>query len=170
MTMYNTWGWFTNDPQYADRSAPAPAIPYGSGPTVGQPWPNWTGHAWQDLTYVEPPVITLPTPPEVVDPYKWLIDHGPLLDRFGPAVKLQFLESTIPRVVAMRTDYYGRKWLDLENQELKAGFYYLAGVTVPVFGTISTPIDGLTPQLVDTVFATPVPPTENQWLRSQLSK
>lgn len=100
-----------------------------------------------------------------VNPTEWLIDHGPLLDRFGTAIKLQFLESTIPRVVALRQDYYGRKWLDLKNPELKGGFYFMAGVTLPVLGTISTPITGLTVGLIDTVFATPVDPKDNLALR-----
>ena len=100
-----------------------------------------------------------------IDPAEWLIDHGPLLDRFGGTIKLAFLESTIPRVIALRTDYYSRKWIDLKNQELQAGFYYMAGVTVPVLGTISVPIAGLTPAIVAGVFATPVEHKDNLAIR-----
>lgn len=104
-------------------------------------------------------------PVPVVDPCEWLIDHGPLLDRFGTAIKMRFLKSTDPDVVALRQDFYGRKWLDLKNPELLGGFYFMAGVAVPVLGTIAAPITDLTPALVDTVFATPVDPKDNQALR-----
>lgn len=111
-------------------------------------------------------IFSPPAPPApVADPCEWLIDHGPLLDRFGTAAKMRFLKSTDPDVVALRQDFYGRKWLDLKNPELKGGFYFMAGVTVPVLGTIAAPITGLTTALVDTVFTTPVDPKDNQALR-----
>ena len=107
-------------------------------------------------------------PPVVVDPCEWLIDHMPLLDRFGPAIRHLFLKSQDVDVVALRLDYFARKWLDLRHADLQGGFYFMAGVTVPILGTIATPIAGLTPGMVAEQFATKVLPTENQWLRSQL--
>ena len=109
-------------------------------------------------------IISIPQP-VFVDPCLWLIYHGPLLDRFGGVITLAFLESTIPRVVALRINYYGRKWLDLRNPDLQAGFYYMAGLTMPVLGTISTPIDGLTTSIIASVFATPVDPKDNVAVR-----
>lgn len=112
----------------------------------------------------------LPTAPDrepQADPCEWLIDHMPLLDRFGPAIRHLFLKSTDPDVVALRLDYFARKWLDLRHAELQAGFYFMAGVTVPVLGTIATPIAGLTPAMVAEKFAIPAAPTENSALRKQ---
>ena len=130
------------------------------GDKIRNTYPNG---ATEEKQYWAPVAPEPPAP--VVDPCEWLIDHGPLLDRFGVAIKLQFLESTIPRVVALRQDFYGRKWLDLKNPELKGGFYFMAGVPVPVLGTISAPITGLTTTLIETVFGTPVDPKDNQALR-----
>lgn len=139
------------------ESATDPDGTNGEWLACGNAGPGWTfdGNAFA------PPVQS--TPP--ADPCEWLIDHGPLLDRFGTAIKMRFLKSTDPDVVALRQDYYGRKWLDLKNPELKGGFYFMAGVTVPVLGTIAAPIAGLTTALVDTVFSTPVDPKDNQALR-----
>lgn len=111
-----------------------------------------------------------PAPGPQADPCEWLIDHMPLLDRFGFALRLEFLKSTDPNVVALRLDYFGRKWLDLRHPELKAGFYYMAGVTVPVLGTIATPIAGLTQATVDAKFADPALATENEALRKTFFK
>lgn len=106
-----------------------------------------------------------PLAPVVADPCEWLIDHMPLLDRFGPELRLAFLECTIPRVVALRMDYFARKWLDMQNTELQGGFYFMAGVAVPVLGAISAPLAGLTPAIVASVFGTPALPSENNGLR-----
>jgi hypothetical protein len=114
--------------------------------------------------YTLVPEVAAPVP---VDPCEWLIDHMPLLERFGPQIKHLFLKSTDPDVVALRMDYFARKWLDMGNPELSGGFYFMAGVTVPILGTIATPIVGLTPALVAEKFAIPAARTENSALRAQ---
>ena len=108
-------------------------------------------------------VFVAPVP--AVDPCEWLIDHMPLLDRFGPDLRMTFLMSVDPVVIALRLDYFGRKWIDMQRDDLKAGFFYMAGVAIPVLGTISAPLTGMTPALVTTVFSTPVLASENSALR-----
>ena len=159
MTYYfDQFGWLTYQP-FAGRSTDK--VPPTETQTLKA---NWTGLDWVLVTYTAPPV---PVPPPVpVDPCQWLIDHMPFLDRFGPAIKHLFLKSTDADVVALRADYFARKWLDLTKPELQAGFYFMAGVTVPVLGTIATPIVGLTPALVAEKFAIPVDAAENSALRA----
>lgn len=157
MYYYTDYGWLTSQPipgRITDAEPPVETETLKA---------NWTGLDWVLVEYTAPPVFT---PPVVVDPCLWLIDHMPFLDRFGPAIKHLFLKSADPDVVALRTDYFARKWLDLTKPELQAGFYFMAGVTVPVLGTIAAPIAGLTQALVAEKFAAPVARSENSALRA----
>lgn len=126
--MHDTWGWFTTDPAFSSRPAPEPSTPYGTGPVEGQPWPNWTGYEWQDMTYAPPEPVVV-TPPVVVDPCEWLIDIGPFFDRFG-AAKLAVLTSADATVKAILQDIQVRKWIDLKRADVASSLAYV-GTKVP---------------------------------------
>lgn len=75
------------------------------------------------------------TPPE----WEWYIDLGPMSDRFGVASAAIDL-STEPGVVAVRSDFARRKWIDLKEPRVIAAINYLAGKAHPVLGTLATPL------------------------------
>ena len=76
MYLYDNYGWYAGEGG-GDRSTTA-VPPNHTGPTVGVPYPNWTGLAWVLVDYSVPVV---PTPIE--DPRKWFIYPGPFKDRLG---------------------------------------------------------------------------------------
>ena len=151
--MHDTWGWFTTDPAFSNRPAPEPSTPYGAGPAEGQPWPNWTGYEWKDMTYVAPPAPAVVTPPIVVDPCEWLLDLGPFYDRFG-AAKMPVLTSPDATVKAIIADCNVRKWIDLQNPDVANGLAY-----------IGTVVAALTPAIQTAILTTPVTAEENRALR-----
>ena len=81
-----------------------------------------------------------PPPPEPQpDPADWLIDVGPFTDRLG-AASAAIDTSTLPGLVAIRSDFARRKWIDLKDPRVIGAVWYLAGQPHPVLGTLSQPL------------------------------
>jgi hypothetical protein len=137
---FDSYGWYTTQPKFASRVAShAPEIIPASA-VVGEPYPNWTGHAWVNMPYVEPepaPEVVLPTEPPPI--WEWYIDHGPWADRLGLAAMAIDI-STIPELVAIRSDTARRKWVDLKDIRTIGAVWFLAGAEHPVLGTLATPL------------------------------
>ena len=100
---------------------------------------------------VAAPVVA---PPVVVDPYQWLIDLGPYMDRFG-AAKMAVLSSADTTVKAIIQDMMARKYVDLKRADVAQGLAAI-GALVP----------SVTPALQTAILTTPVTLTENVWLRN----
>ena len=90
----------------------------------------------------------------VQDPYAWLIDIGPYMDRFG-AAKMAVLTSPDVAVKAIVQDMMGRKYIDLQRTDVAQGLAYIGSVVAAV-----------TPALQTTILTTPVAFQENVWLRN----
>lgn len=161
--LFDRFGWATEDQQYADRVATAPAPSHGD-PVEGQPFPNWTGYEWVMLDYAtpEPEPAPGPPPPPPEPEWAWFIDLGPFADRLG-AASVAIDLSTEPGVVVIRNDFSRRKWIDLKDPRVIAALWYLAGHAHPVLGTLAAPL--LTPAAVTTILTTPVPLKDNLALR-----
>lgn len=161
---FDLWGWYTEDPRFADRVASkAPANKPGA-PVAGQPYPNWTGHEWVMQAYVEPPPPAAPVePPAPPAPeWAWYLDIGPFTDRLGAAATAIDVSSAAP-MVAIRSDFARRKWIDLKDPRVIAAVHYLAGQPHPVLGTLDPAL--LTATQADMVLNAPVLPAENLALR-----
>ena len=92
--------------------------------------------------------------PTQVDPYLWLIDIGPYMDRFG-ATKMAVLTSTDVAVRAIIQDMMARKYIDLQRADVVQGLAYIGSVVLSV-----------TPALQTAIRTTPVATSENIWLRN----
>jgi hypothetical protein len=105
-----------------------------------------------------PSAPVTPSPPE----YLWYLDQGDFLDRFGPAVALAILTSTDVNIVAGYKNISLRKWVDLQREDVIDFVNYAAGATSAILGTISTPIEGMTAALANTVLTTQPTPKEQR--------
>lgn len=159
MNYFDSNGWLT-ETEIANRVTNITPPEHGAK-VVGQLYPNFTGVEWVMAPYSEP----VPQPPApYVDPTEWLIDIGPLFDRFG-AAKTAVLLSTEPVVMAFLKDLNSRHWANLQRVDLAAAISYMRGVTIPGLGTIGTPITGVTEALQTAILTTPLAPDENMVLR-----
>ena len=95
-------------------------------------------------------------------PWEWLMDTGPFADRLG-AASVAIDVSIDPKLVATRSDFDRRKWIDLKDPRVIAAVQYLAGQPHAVLGTKVQPL--LTAEQADAVLTTPVAPAENLALR-----
>ena len=100
--------------------------------------------------------------PMPVQPWEWLMDIGPFTDRLG-AASVAIDVSTDPKLVAIRSDFGRRKWIDLKDPRVIASVQYLAGQPHAVLGTMTQPL--LTAEQAAAVLNTPVEPAENLALR-----
>ena len=100
-------------------------------------------------------LATADLPPVIIDPCEWLIDIGPLYDRFG-AAKMAILTSPDAAVKAIIQDLNVRKWVDLKRPDVAQAFAYIGSVVAAV-----------TPALQAAILTTPVSQDENRALRKQ---
>lgn len=159
---YDLFGWFDGIAQDGDVDRVTEVAP-GVIPAVrvpGELYPNWSGHEWLGLPYVEP----TPSPePEIMETeWAWLIDLGPFSDRLGPAAVAIDL-STAPGLVAIRSDFARRKWIDLKDPRVIAAVHYLAGQPHPALGTLAQAL--ITDEVASAVLNTLPAPAENLALR-----
>lgn len=133
---YDIYGWYT-PAEIPDRSTELGPSSVPAERVVGEPWPNWTGDEWAMLIYVEPAPLDAPEAPE--PEWAWYLDLGPFSDRLGPAASAIDL-STAPGLVAIRSDFARRKWIDLKDPRVIAAVMYLAGQPHPVLGTLAEPL------------------------------
>ena len=105
---------------------------------------------------------TTPPPPPPTPAWEWLMDIGPFTDRLG-AASVAIDVSTNPKLVAIRSDFGRRKWIDLKDPRVIAAVQYLAGQPHAVLGTMALP--PLTAEQAAAVLTTPVAPAENMALR-----
>lgn len=110
-------------------------------------------------TFSPPSDPDAPAEPE----WAWYIDPGPFTDRLGSAAAFAVDVSTAPPLVAIRSDFARRKWIDLKDPRVRQTVQYLAGTPHPVLDTIAAPL--LTPEQATAVLDTPVAPAENLALR-----
>lgn len=110
--------------------------------------------------YQEAPEPTAPEPAPSV--WAWYIDLGPFTDRLGAGSAAIDL-STEPGVIAVRSDFARRKWIDLKDPRVIAALWYLAGQPHPVLGTLASPV--LSAATVTSALSTPVALAENLALR-----
>jgi hypothetical protein len=96
-----------------------------------------------------------PIPPTPVDPYLWLIDIGPYMDRFGATPKMAVLTSADATVKAIITDMMARKYIDLQRADVAQGLAAIGSIVASV-----------TPALQTAILTTPVALVENVWLRN----
>ena len=122
----------------SDTAPGAPWVPCGDA------GPGWIDDG--DGTFTAPPVP--------VDPYEWLIDIGPYMDRFV-STKMAVLTSPDAAVKAIIQDMMGRKYIDLTRADVAQGLAYIGSVVASV-----------TPALQTTILTTPVALSENIWLRN----
>lgn len=106
-----------------------------------------------------PDVEPTPAPPPA---WEWLMDIGPFTDRLG-AASVAIDVSTDPKLVAVRSDFGRRKWIDLKDPRVIAAVQYLAGQPHTILGTMAQPL--LTPEQATAVLSTPVAEAENLALR-----
>lgn len=106
--------------------------------------------------------VTLPPPEPQPDPADWLIDVGPFTDRLG-AASTAIDTSTLPGLVAIRSDFARRKWIDLKDLRVIGAVWYLAGQPHPVLGTLSQPL--ISPEVAAAALDTKPTPAENLALR-----
>lgn len=126
---YDTWGWFDGiaakgEFERVTEISPGPVPPR----VVGELYPNWTGHEWVALPYVEPEPL-----PEI-DPATQAprrISVGAFFDRFGP-LKWEILADTAPTVQAVVRDSSVRKYIDLANPDLPAGLQIIVAAGHPI--------------------------------------
>lgn len=103
--------------------------------------------------------------PESASPeWYWYIDQGPFTDRMGAETAFVIDTSSNPDMVAIRSDFARRKWIDLKDPRVTSAVHYLAGQTHPLLGTISQPL--LTTVKADEILNTIVSPSENRALRA----
>lgn len=100
--------------------------------------------------------------PPVEPEWEWLLDLAPFSDRLGPAATAIDL-ATIPGLVAVRSDFSRRKWINLRDPRVIAAVRYLAGAAHPQLGTLQSPL--ITQELADWVLETKPEPSENLALR-----
>ncbi|MFN3375246.1 MAG: hypothetical protein ACK40S_01665 [Burkholderiaceae bacterium] len=103
-----------------------------------------------------------PAPPAPEPEWAWFIDIGPFTDRLG-AASMAIDVSTDPKLVAIRSDFARRKWIDLKDPRVAGAVQYLAGQAHPVLGTLAQPL--LTPAQAAVVLGTKPTPAENLALR-----
>lgn len=110
---YDLYGWYTTDIKYLNRKADFAPSPLPGQPTVGLLYPNWTGVAWVNQIYVQPPIEEeeLPTPE---NPELWWIDVGPFRDRLGMDT-MAIAASTHPVCLGVKEMLYDRKYIDLKD-------------------------------------------------------
>lgn len=116
---------------------------------------------WDGTQFVAPPAPPAPPAPEA-PVWEWYIDLGPFSDRLGaaaPAIDL----STVPGVIAIRSDFARRKWIDLKDVRVIGALWFLAGQPHPVLGTLAQPI--LTGAVVTAALGTKPAAEENLALR-----
>lgn len=101
-------------------------------------------------------------PPAPAPEWEWFIDVGPFTDRLG-AASAAIDVSTLPGLVAIRSDFSRRKWIDLKDPRVIAAVHYLAGQLHPVLGTLDPAL--LTATQADMVLNTTVQPADNLALR-----
>lgn len=119
------------------------------------------GWGWDGAEFTAPPAPPpAPTPPAPV--WAWYIDLGPFTDRLGAGSAAIDL-STEPGVIAVRSDFARRKWIDLKDARVIAALWYLAGQPHPVLGTLASPV--LSAATVTSALSTPVALAENLALR-----
>lgn len=158
---YDAWGWYTDE--LTGRSAGVAPASIPAQRVVGQPYPNWTGSEWKMVPYVAPLVVTPAEPPAPPAPeWAWYIDIGPFTDRLGAAATAIDVSTAAP-MVAIRSDFARRKWIDLKDPRVIAAVNYLAGQPHPVLGTLDPAL--LTATQADMVLNAPVLPAENLALR-----
>ena len=135
MYSYDSYGWFSAEEIPGRTTSIEP--PQHGDKTVGQPFPNWTGHEWVLATYYEPPAP--PAPPE--DANAWWIYVGPFYDRFG-AQKWPILASTDPMVGALIKDCSVRKYIDLKRADLPGALDLLVakGFAIDKTAILTTPV------------------------------
>lgn len=159
---YDGWGWYAGPAEEGEfdrvTDAGPGAIPAERVP--GEHYPNWTGHEWVMLEYFVPEPTPDPEQPEAE--WSWLIDLGPFSDRLGPAAVAIDL-STAPGLVAIRSDFARRKWIDLKDPRVIAAVHYLAGQPHPALGTLAQAL--ITDEVASTVLNTLPAPAENLALR-----
>lgn len=159
---FDEWGWYAgpaDDAEFDRVTETGPgAIPANRVP--GEPYPNWTGFAWIMLSFVEPLLPLESEAPKAE--WAWLIDLGPFSDRLGPAAVAIDL-STAPGLVAIRSDFARRKWIDLKDPRVIAAVHYLAGQPHPALGTLAQPL--ITGEVASAALNTLPTPAENLALR-----
>jgi hypothetical protein len=94
-----------------------------------------------------------PVTQPVIDPTEWLIDVGPLFDRFG-AAKMAVLTSTDLAVKAILSDLQVRHWVDLKRADVAQALAYIGSVVPSVTAALQT-----------VILTTPVTASENLVLR-----
>lgn len=133
---YDIYGWYTST-EITDRSTELGPSSVPAERVVGQPWPNWTGEGWAMLDYAEPVPLVEPEAPE--PEWAWYLDLAPFSDRLGQAASVIDL-STAAGLVAIRSDFARRKWIDLRDPRVSAAVHYLSGQPHPVLGTLAQPL------------------------------
>ena len=118
------------------------------------------GWGWDGSSFVAPDAAA--PQPALAPAWEWLMDIGPFTDRLG-AASVAIDVSTDPKLVAIRSDFGRRKWIDLKDPRVIAAVQYLAGQPHAVLGTMAQPL--LTPEQIAAVLTTPVAPAENLALR-----
>lgn len=105
----------------------------------------------------------VPPAPETPEPeWAWLMDLGPFSDRLGPGAAAIDL-STAPGLVAIRSDFARRKWIDLRDLRVIAAVHYLAGQPHPALGTLEHPL--ITVEVANAALNTLPAPADNLALR-----
>lgn len=145
---YDSHGWLS-PVEIAGRTTEVDPPEHGEAPSVGQPWPNFTGVEWVSTIYSTP---VIPEPVVPPNPTEWLIDIGPFFDRFG-ASKLPILMSTDATVRAIIADIQVRKWINLHRADVGQVIDLLISKSLCA-ATVKT-----------AVLTTPVTPEENLALR-----
>lgn len=105
-------------------------------------------HHAGDYTLLPEPAV------QAADPYQWLIDLGPFMDRFA-AAKMAVLTSTDTTVKAIITDMMARKYIDLQRADVAQGLAAIGSIVASV-----------TPELQTAILTTPASQSENLWLRN----
>lgn len=156
MHYFDAAGWLSPLPipgRSTDIAPPTDDLPEGYG------W-NFTGHRWVSAQLA--PALP-PLPPPAPEPeWAWLIDTGPFTDRLGAAAVAIDI-STEPSLVAIRSDFARRKWIDLKDQRVAGAIAYLSGQRHPVLGTLAQPL--LTAAQAQAILTTKPTPAENLALR-----
>lgn len=147
MYLYDNYGWYAGEGD-GDRSTTI-APPEHTGPTVGQPFPNWTGLAWVTPNY------SIPVPPTPVeDLRKWWIHVGPFKDRLGMDA-LAIAASTHDACKAVIEMLNGRLYVDLKSDKTLALLNILKATNQPTANAIFSGSGPMTDPKIATVVDTP---------------
>jgi len=120
MKSFDLHGWLTSvDNPYRQTDIEPPA--HGASPIVGQSWPNFTGHAWVMVDYVEP------SPPPPPSPQPKPLSVLAFRSRFTDAEKIAIYtaaEASIPiRVWLDDLKAAQNQTVDLIDERIIAGVH-----------------------------------------------